>query len=37
MLHTLAYDDGPRGRRSIAHRMSYVEMVVPYGDPAVSA
>ncbi|GBG88580.1 hypothetical protein CBR_g48049 [Chara braunii] len=33
VLHTVAYDDGDRGRRSIAHRLSFVEMVVPYGDP----
>nr|UNJ44780.1 copper-containing amine oxidase 2 [Heliotropium indicum] len=33
VLHSLAYVDGDRGRRSIAHRLSFVEMVVPYGDP----
>jgi primary-amine oxidase len=33
VIHTVAYDDGSRGRRSIAHRLSFVEMVVPYGDP----
>ena len=36
MLHSVAYtDDGPSGpsQRSIAHRLSYCEMVVPYGDP----
>lgn len=33
MIHTVAYDDGSRGRRSVAHRLSFVEMVVPYGDP----
>ncbi|XP_073385401.1 diamine oxidase [copper-containing] 1, peroxisomal isoform X3 [Physcomitrium patens] len=33
VIHTVAYEDGSRGRRSIAHRLSFVEMVVPYGDP----
>ncbi|KAJ0441209.1 putative primary-amine oxidase [Helianthus annuus] len=33
VLHSVAYVDGSRGRRSIAHRLSFVEMVVPYGDP----
>lgn len=33
VIHTVAYDDGSRGRRSVAHRLSFVEMVVPYGDP----
>eukprot|EP00898_Chlorokybus_atmophyticus_P002370 jgi/Chlat1/3133/Chrsp21S08800 len=33
VLYSLAYDDDERGRRSIAHRLSFVEMVVPYGDP----
>ncbi|KAJ7558793.1 hypothetical protein O6H91_04G056000 [Diphasiastrum complanatum] len=33
VLHSIAYNDGSRGRRSIAHRISFVEMVVPYGDP----
>jgi Cu2+-containing amine oxidase len=33
VIHTVAYEDGSRGRRSVAHRMSFVEMVVPYGDP----
>jgi primary-amine oxidase len=32
VLHTLAYDDGGRVR-SIAHRISYAELVIPYGDP----
>ncbi|KAL2652193.1 hypothetical protein R1flu_020321 [Riccia fluitans] len=33
VIHNLAYHDGSRGRRSVAHRLSFVEMVVPYGDP----
>ena len=33
VLHTVAYDDGGR-TRSILHRASISEMVVPYGDPA---
>ncbi|KAJ1391881.1 Copper amine oxidase, catalytic domain [Sesbania bispinosa] len=33
VIYSVAYVDGSRGRRSIAHRLSFVEMVVPYGDP----
>ncbi|KAK9669506.1 hypothetical protein RND81_13G135800 [Saponaria officinalis] len=33
VLYSVAYIDGSRGRRSVAHRLSFVEMVVPYGDP----
>lgn len=33
IIHSVAYVDGSRGRRPIAHRLSFVEMVVPYGDP----
>ncbi|KAK1359666.1 Amine oxidase [Heracleum sosnowskyi] len=33
VLHSIAYVDGGRGRRPIAHRLSFVEVVVPYGDP----
>ncbi|KAF2311445.1 hypothetical protein GH714_023065 [Hevea brasiliensis] len=33
VLHSVAYVDGSRGRRPVAHRLSFVEMVVPYGDP----
>lgn len=33
VIYSIAYDDGSRGRRSVAHRLSFVEMVVPYGDP----
>ncbi|PHU15473.1 hypothetical protein BC332_16678 [Capsicum chinense] len=33
VIHSVGYLDGSRGRRSIAHRLSFVEMVVPYGDP----
>lgn len=33
VIHFVAYDDGSRGRRLVAHRLSFVEMVVPYGDP----
>ncbi|XP_018682593.2 amine oxidase [copper-containing] zeta, peroxisomal isoform X2 [Musa acuminata AAA Group] len=33
VIHSLAYVDGSRGRRPIAHRLSFVEMVVPHGDP----
>ena len=32
VLHTVGYDDDGR-RRSIAHRLSFAEMVVPYRDP----
>ncbi|MCP9276015.1 primary-amine oxidase [Mycolicibacterium arenosum] len=32
-LHTVAYRDGDR-TRSIAHRLSFAEMVVPYRDPS---
>ncbi|HJX45083.1 MAG TPA: primary-amine oxidase [Geodermatophilus sp.] len=32
VLHRVGYDDGT-GTRSIAHRMSFAEMVVPYRDP----
>ncbi|CAL5021150.1 unnamed protein product [Urochloa decumbens] len=34
VIHSVAYIDGNRGRRPIAHRLSFVEMVVPYGDPS---
>ncbi|XP_024515532.1 uncharacterized protein LOC9640771 [Selaginella moellendorffii] len=34
VIHTVAYSDGSRGPRSVAHRLSFVEMIVPYGDPA---
>ncbi|GAY47314.1 hypothetical protein CUMW_103640 [Citrus unshiu] len=33
VIYSVAYLDGSRGRRSVAHRLSFVEMVVPYGDP----
>ncbi|KAF5759965.1 putative copper amine oxidase [Helianthus annuus] len=33
VLHSVAYVDGSRGRRSIAHRLSFVEMFMPYGNP----
>ncbi|GMH01566.1 hypothetical protein Nepgr_003405 [Nepenthes gracilis] len=33
VIHSVAYVDGNRGRRSLAHRLSFVEIVVPYGDP----
>ena len=33
VLYSVAYLDGSRGRRPIVHRLSFVEMVVPYGDP----
>ncbi|KAJ8438534.1 hypothetical protein Cgig2_024623 [Carnegiea gigantea] len=33
VIHSVAYVDGSRGRRSVAQRLSFVEMVVPYGDP----
>lgn len=33
MIYSVAYVDGSRGRRPVAHRLSFVEMVVPYGDP----
>ncbi|CAN1295517.1 Amine oxidase [copper-containing] zeta, peroxisomal [Linum perenne] len=33
VIYSVAYLDGSRGRRPVAHRLSFVEMVVPYGDP----
>lgn len=33
-MNTVAYDDGAKGRRNIAHRLSVSEMIVPYGCPA---
>ncbi|XP_020213728.1 uncharacterized protein LOC109797957 isoform X1 [Cajanus cajan] len=33
VIYSVAYVDGSQGRRSVAHRLSFVEMVVPYGDP----
>lgn len=33
VIHFVAYDDGSRGQRSVFQRLSFVEMVVPYGDP----
>ncbi|XP_073003615.1 amine oxidase [copper-containing] zeta, peroxisomal-like isoform X3 [Typha latifolia] len=33
VIHSIAYIDGSRGRRPVANRLSFVEMVVPYGDP----
>ncbi|KAK7291608.1 hypothetical protein RIF29_06891 [Crotalaria pallida] len=33
VIYSVAYVDGSRGRRPVAHRLSFVEMVVPYGDP----
>ncbi|RDX78968.1 maoI [Mucuna pruriens] len=33
VIHSVAYIDGSRGRRPVANRLSFVEMVVPYGDP----
>ncbi|KAF1867025.1 hypothetical protein Lal_00049452 [Lupinus albus] len=33
VIYSVAYVDGSRGRRPLAHRLSFVEMVVPYGDP----
>ncbi|TYH84473.1 hypothetical protein ES332_D02G198900v1 [Gossypium tomentosum] len=33
VIYSVAYVDGSHGRRPIAHRLSFVEMVVPYGDP----
>jgi primary-amine oxidase len=32
VLHTVGYEDGDR-TRSVAHRLSFAEMVVPYRDP----
>ncbi len=32
VLHTVAYEDGGRPR-SVAHRLSFAEMIVPYRDP----
>jgi primary-amine oxidase len=32
VLHTVGYEDGGR-TRSVAHRLSFAEMVVPYRDP----
>ncbi|MED6180700.1 hypothetical protein PIB30_012576 [Stylosanthes scabra] len=33
VIYSVAYIDGSQGRRPVAHRLSFVEMVVPYGDP----
>ncbi|KAK7252406.1 hypothetical protein RIF29_36327 [Crotalaria pallida] len=33
VIYSVAYIDGSHGRRQLAHRLSFVEMVVPYGDP----
>ncbi|XP_019164484.1 PREDICTED: uncharacterized protein LOC109160658 [Ipomoea nil] len=33
VIHCVAYVDASQGRRLIAHRLSFVELVVPYGDP----
>ncbi|KOM40466.1 hypothetical protein LR48_Vigan04g066400 [Vigna angularis] len=33
VIYSVAYVDGSHGRRPVAHRLSFVEMVVPYGDP----
>ncbi|KAL9326545.1 hypothetical protein ACSQ67_007190 [Phaseolus vulgaris] len=33
VIYSVAYVDGSQGRRPVAHRLSFVEMVVPYGDP----
>ncbi|CAI0390409.1 unnamed protein product [Linum tenue] len=33
VIYSVAYLDGSQGRRPVAHRLSFVEMVVPYGDP----
>ncbi|KAF3330159.1 copper amine oxidase 1 [Carex littledalei] len=33
VIYSIAYIDESRGRRPVAHRLSFVEMVVPYGDP----
>jgi primary-amine oxidase len=35
VLHTVGYEDGGR-TRSVAHRLSFAEMVVPYRDPTPS-
>ncbi|MCD9558770.1 hypothetical protein HAX54_016357 [Datura stramonium] len=32
VIHSVAYLDGSRGRRSTTHRLIFVEMVIPYGD-----
>ncbi|KAF6139215.1 hypothetical protein GIB67_040362 [Kingdonia uniflora] len=33
VIYSVTYVDGSRGRRPVAHRLSFFEMVVPYGDP----
>ncbi|CAH9120247.1 unnamed protein product [Cuscuta epithymum] len=33
VIYSVGYVDGSRGRRPVAHRLSFAEMVVPYGDP----
>ncbi|WVZ19731.1 hypothetical protein V8G54_007053 [Vigna mungo] len=33
VIYSVAYVDGSHGRRPVAHRLSFAEMVVPYGDP----
>ncbi|KAL6973173.1 primary-amine oxidase [Sarracenia purpurea var. burkii] len=32
VIHSIAYVDGSRGQRPGAHRLSFLEIVVPYGD-----
>ena len=33
MIYYVAYDDGSIGQRFVAHHISFMEIVVPYGDP----
>jgi primary-amine oxidase len=33
VIHTVSYQDGDR-ERSVLHRASYAELVIPYGDPS---
>ena len=33
MIYSVAYDDGSIGQIFVAHRLSFMEIVVPYGDP----
>ena len=33
MIYSVAYDDGRIGQIFVAHRLSFMDIVVPYGDP----
>ena len=33
MIYSVAYDDGSIGQIFVPHRLSFMEIVIPYGDP----